>query len=59
VEAEGEQQTIARARELRGTGLALRAVAKTLADEGRFARNGKAFAAQSVANMTDDAAAAE
>jgi DNA invertase Pin-like site-specific DNA recombinase len=58
VEVAAEQATIARARELRGTGLALRAVASALAAEGRFARNGREFAAQSIKNMADDNASA-
>ena len=60
VEVEAEQQTIDRARELRSNkNIALRAVAKALAAEGRFARNGHEFVAQQIANMTDvDASAA-
>jgi DNA invertase Pin-like site-specific DNA recombinase len=58
VEVATEQATISRARELRGTGLALRAVAKVLADEGRLARNGTSLSAQSISNMTATADAA-
>ncbi len=46
-----EQATIARAHELKSQGLVLRAIASRLASEKRFARNGKPFAAQQVANM--------
>lgn len=57
--AEGEQATIARARarELRDAGLSLAKVARTLADEGMLARNGRAFFPQQVANMVADASA--
>jgi site-specific DNA recombinase len=51
VAARAEQATIARARELRATGLSLRAVAPTLASEGRVSRKGRRFLAAQVARM--------
>lgn len=46
-----EQETIARARALRDAGLSLRAVAATLAEQGRAARNGRVFEAAQIARM--------
>jgi DNA invertase Pin-like site-specific DNA recombinase len=51
VAVEGEQATIARARELAAEGRSLRAVAALLAAEGRTSRTGRAFAAEQVARM--------
>lgn len=51
VEVAEEQATIARALDLRAGGLSLRRVAAALAEEGRFARNGRPFAAQSLAGI--------
>jgi DNA invertase Pin-like site-specific DNA recombinase len=51
VVARAEQATIARARELRATGLSLRGVAATLASEGSLSRNGRPFLASQVARM--------
>lgn len=48
---ESEQATIARARELRASGLALAAVGETLATEGRVARNGRVLGAEQVKRM--------
>jgi len=51
---DAEQGTIARARELDATGLSLGKISKTLASEGRLARNGRAFFPQQIANMLRD-----
>jgi DNA invertase Pin-like site-specific DNA recombinase len=51
VAARAEQATIARARELRMTGLSLRTVAAVLASEGRVSRKGRPFLATQVARM--------
>lgn len=51
VAARQEQPTIARARELRATGLSLRAVAAGLASEERVSRRGETFLAAQVARM--------
>lgn len=51
VEVEEEQATIGRALDLRAGGLSLRAVAAKLSKEGRVARNGRPFAAQSLAGI--------
>jgi DNA invertase Pin-like site-specific DNA recombinase len=48
VAAAAEQATIRRMRELRTAGRSFRAVSAALADEGRIARNGKPFAAQTI-----------
>ena len=53
---EPEQQVLAAARELRVLGLSLRKVASELSRRGFVARNGKTFAAETVANMTKAAA---
>jgi site-specific DNA recombinase len=50
---EREQATIARARELRASGLSLRAAAAQLAAEGYASRAGRQFLAQQVARMLD------
>jgi DNA invertase Pin-like site-specific DNA recombinase len=50
---EREQATIARARELRTSGLSLRAVAAHLAAEGRVSRTRRRFLAEQVARMLD------
>jgi len=50
-EVADEQATVARARELHADGRSLGAVARVLASEGRFARNGRIFAPQQIANM--------
>jgi site-specific DNA recombinase len=44
-----EQATVARARELRASGLPLRAVASRLAAEGRVSRRGRVFLATQIA----------
>lgn len=54
VAVEHEQATITRARELRASGLVLRAVAIQLAAEGHVSRTGRPFAAVQVARMLDD-----
>jgi len=46
-----EQETITRARHLRQKGHSLRAIASALADSGRYARNGKVFAAMQIRAM--------
>lgn len=46
-----EQTTIARAKELRAAGMALRAVSATLASEGRLSRTKKPFLAQQIKSM--------
>ncbi|MGH7438394.1 MAG: recombinase family protein [Polyangiaceae bacterium] len=46
-----EQATIARARELRAAGLSLRAVAATLASQGRVSRRGRRFLPAQIARM--------
>jgi DNA invertase Pin-like site-specific DNA recombinase len=51
VTCEAEQETIARARQLRADGLSLRAVADALTGEGRVSRVGKPFAAAQVNAM--------
>jgi hypothetical protein len=51
VAARSEQATIARARELRAAGLSLRAVAATLASEGRVSRRGRRFLPAQIARM--------
>jgi DNA invertase Pin-like site-specific DNA recombinase len=51
VAVEGEQVTVARARQLSGEGCTLRAVAAQLAAEGRTSRTGRAFAAVQVSRM--------
>lgn len=51
VAARSEQATIARARELRAGGLSLRAVAATLASEGRVSRRGPRFLPAQIARM--------
>jgi DNA invertase Pin-like site-specific DNA recombinase len=53
-----EQAVIARARELRGSGLSLRGVASRLAAEGARSRAGGAFAAEQVARMVETREAA-
>ena len=50
---EREQATIARARELRTSGLSLRAVAAHLATEGQVSRTRRRFLAEQVARMLD------
>jgi len=50
---EREQATIARARELRTSGLSLRAVAARLAAEGQVSRTRRRFLAEQVARMLD------
>jgi DNA invertase Pin-like site-specific DNA recombinase len=50
---EREQATIARARELRRSGLSLRAVAAQLAAEGQVSRTRRRFFAEQVARMLD------
>ena len=51
VEHTNEQATIAAARDLRARGLALRAVAETLASRGMLARSGRPFAPSAIAAM--------
>ncbi|HLK39939.1 MAG TPA: recombinase family protein, partial [Polyangiaceae bacterium] len=51
VAARSEQATIAQARELRAAGLSLRAVAATLASEGRVSRRGRRFLPAQIARM--------
>jgi site-specific DNA recombinase len=51
---EDERATVARARELRATGLSLASVARALAAEGRLARNGREFFPMQISNMLDD-----
>ena len=58
VEHFGEQQVVARARELRASGLSLRSVAAELESAGMHSRAGKPFTAQAVQNMTEQGAAA-
>lgn len=48
---EREQAVVSQARTLRAAGLALRAVAATLADRGHLARNGRPFAAEQINRM--------
>lgn len=48
---DAEQATLALARELRASGLSLRAVARALAERGRAARHGGAFTAQQIGRM--------
>ena len=50
---EDEQRTIAAARQLRASGLSLRAVAGALGSRGHVARNGRAFSAMQVSRMLD------
>lgn len=50
-EVPAEQDTIARARALRGAGLALRAVAGALEEAGLVSRSGRAFAPSAIAAM--------
>jgi DNA invertase Pin-like site-specific DNA recombinase len=59
VPLEGEQQTIARAAELRAEGRTLRETAEVLAAEGRFARSGRAFAAQQIVRLVAAAVRAD
>ena len=49
-----EQATVARARELRADGKSLRAIGRTLIDEGRRPRNGKKWHVQVLARLTAD-----
>ena len=56
VAVEGEQATIARARELAAEGCSLRTVAAGLAAEGHVSRTGRPFAATQVARMIGDGA---
>ncbi len=51
VGARGELATIARAGERRAGGLSLRAVAATLASEGRVSRRGRRFLPAQIAHM--------
>lgn len=51
VEVAGEQAVLAEARTLRAAGLSLRAVAATLHERGRRARNGRPFAATQIKRM--------
>jgi DNA invertase Pin-like site-specific DNA recombinase len=52
---EREQATIARARELAGEGLSLRAIGARLAEEGHRPRKGRRWLAGSVANIVREA----
>ena len=56
VQHDNEQHVVAVARELRAAGLSLRAISAELATRGLLNRNGRAFGAQSVANMLEAAA---
>jgi DNA invertase Pin-like site-specific DNA recombinase len=51
VEVAGEQAVLSAARELKASGLSLRAIAQALASRGFTSRTGRAFGAQSVAGM--------
>lgn len=51
VDVAGEQAVLAEARTLRAAGLSLRAVAATLHERGRRARNGRPFAATQIKRM--------
>lgn len=53
VDDEREQSVIRRARELRGAGLALRAIGETLSHEGHTSRTGKPWLPAQVARMLD------
>lgn len=54
VEVASEQNVIARARVLRGHGMALRAIGATLHHEGMVSRTGKPFVASQIARMLGD-----